>query len=84
LLRLPEEVGQARQLVHLLLQNNELCELPDTIGRLPALSNLNLAHNRLTTLPAAIALLPLIEVRNAPRQCVRSSAEALFPSLPHR
>ena len=52
--KVPEEMGQLKNLVYLFISNNQLTSLPGSIGNLSSLSALGLSNNQLTTLPESI------------------------------
>jgi Leucine-rich repeat (LRR) protein len=51
---LPPEIGKLRQLLQLVLDNNQLTDVPAEIGNLDNLQYLHLADNQLTSVPAEI------------------------------
>lgn len=59
--RLPENIGELKDLTHLDLSENELTSLPESIGNLKKLETLILAENKLTTLPESIRNLKKLE-----------------------
>jgi Leucine-rich repeat (LRR) protein len=56
--RLPDEIGDLKNLKVLNVRDNELRDLPDSLAQLSKLTNLIIRANRFTSVPAVLARLP--------------------------
>ncbi|MEJ1464879.1 MAG: COR domain-containing protein [Candidatus Sedimenticola sp. (ex Thyasira tokunagai)] len=60
--KLPEFLGQLKQLQTLHLTNNKITELPESLGQLKQLRRLILSNNELTNLPESLGQLEHLEI----------------------
>ena len=83
LAKMPESLGQLKQLEQLYIWGNRLTALPEELKQLPMLQYLNLSENRLPTLPESLGQSGLLQYLDVSENQLTALPQGLGVVLKH-